>query len=282
MQQLKGIAFVVLALAVTVAGAVDGAPKPGFVTVIGSAAPGCSHADRGAPAPIQGLALKHSGALLGFCNVSEDGALGPLLASGRDIAVYVYINQAEVEYYYGKGVRLFIFGNEPDGDWGTYGSILQQAYPMFQAGAPGSTVIGGNCFSLPPYDGLYQYHAFKDNSDMVGFHCYSDDPATGVSIGSIVSLHNIMDNWGDGSKKIFVGEGWGPKRELRSMPRVSPYVTPSTAEIEAMRDFVVNGWRLRPKLGGYRALLHAERQLGLRLLSLLQRRADRSIRQSER
>ena len=77
---------------------------------------------------------------------------------------------------------------------------------------------------------------------MVGFHCYSDDPATGISIPPVLTLPGIMDSYGDGAKPIFLGEGWGPKRELRSSPRVSPHVPPSLSEIDAMRGFVVNGW----------------------------------------
>ncbi len=217
-------------------------PEPGFVTVIGSALPGHSHADRGAPVPLQALALKYSGAELGYCNISQNGAIDPLIASGRQIAVFAWTNQSEVSYYYNKGIRLFIFGNEPDGDPGTYGSILQQAYPVFQSQAPGSTVIAGNCFGTSPYITLYQNHNFKNNCDQVGFHCYSDEPATGIAIGPVVSLHNIMNTYGDGAKKIFLGEGWGPKREVRSTPRVSPHLPPTLAEIEAMRGFVVNGW----------------------------------------
>lgn len=218
------------------------APRPGFVTVIGSAVPGYSHADRGAPVPLQALAIKHSGAEVGYCNVVQNGAIDPLIETGKPVSAYVYTSQSETTFYYGKGVRLFIFGNEPDGAPGTYGSILQQAYPLFQSVAPGSTVIGGNCYSIPPYTTLYQSYSFKNNCNMVGFHCYSDDPATGISIPAVVSLHNVMNTWSDGSKKMFLGEGWGPKRELRATPRMSPLITPTLSEIQAMRDFVVNGW----------------------------------------
>jgi len=218
------------------------APKPGFVNVIGSAVPGYRHSDHGAPAPMQGLALKHSGAELGYCNIPQDGALDPLIASGRQIAAYIYSEQGELGWYYNKGVRLFIFGNEPDGDPGTYGRILQQTYPAFRSAAPGSVLVAGNCFGISPYEVLYRDRDFKNCSDQVGFHCYSDEPATGINIPAVVSLHELMKNYGDGGKKIFLGEGWGPKRELRTVPRVSPHVPPSVAEIDALRNFVVNGW----------------------------------------
>ena len=245
------VAFLLIAL-VTVGLGASSAPKPGFVTVIGSAAPGASHDDRGAPPQLQGLALKHSGAELGYINVSRDSALDPLLASGKELSAYVYSNQSEVSYYYSKGVRLFVFGNEPDGDWGTYGSILQQAYPLFQTDAPGSTVIGANCFGVSPYDGLYRYYDLKGNCDKLGFHNYSNDPATGLDVSSVVSVHNTMNSWGDGSKLMFLGEGWGPKREITNCARIAPEEPPSNAEIQAMRDFVVNGWRnATTTQGGY-------------------------------
>ena len=239
---LKWTMSIALLVAVGAVPAPCATPKSGFVTVIGSALPGYSHSDRGAPAPLQALALKYSDTQLGYCNVPRNGAIDPLIASGRQIAVYAYMNQSEVTYYYNKGIRLFIFGNEPDGDPGTYGGILQQAYPLFQSGAPGSTVIAGNCYGTSPYTTLYQSYNFKNCCDMVGFHCYSDEPATGIDIRPVVTLHGIMNTYGDGAKKIFLGEGWGPKREVRSTPRVSPYVPPSLAEIDAMRSFVVNGW----------------------------------------
>lgn len=227
-------------------------PKPGFVTVIGSAAPGVSHSDRGAPPQMQGIALKNSGAQLAYCNIPSDSALNPLLASGCEVAAYTYINQSETQWYYNKGVRHFIFGNEPDGSWPSYGDLLRQAYPMFASLLPGSKVIAPNCFGLSPYDGLYASYNLKNSCDMIGFHNYSDDSSNGLSIGAVVSLHGIMESYGDGARKIYLGEGWGPKRELRTCPRISPDLPPTLLEIQQMRDFVINGWHnLNNAIGGY-------------------------------
>ncbi|MGQ9455519.1 MAG: carboxypeptidase regulatory-like domain-containing protein [Armatimonadota bacterium] len=218
-------------------------PRPGFVLVIGRAVPGFSHSDHGAPVQVQALALKHSHALLGYCNVPRNEAIDILLNSGREIVAYVHAEEAELEYYYRKGVRLFIVGNEPDGDPESYGKILERISIYSQTATPDAKLIGGNCFTTPPYETLYQKTHFRESCHMVGFHCYSDEPDTGINVSAVGGLHSIMKKYGDESKLIFLGEGWGPKRELRIVPRVSPYIPPSVSEIEAMRQFLVNGWQ---------------------------------------
>jgi hypothetical protein len=229
-------------VAITLVNSSMGNPKAGFVTVIGRAVAGFGHSDHGASAQVQALALKHAKADLGYCNVPRDAAIDVLLASGREIAGYVHADEKELDYYYRKGVRLFIVGNEPDGDPESYGRILDHLSTYSRMSHPDAKLIGGNCFTTPPYEILYQKSRFRDSCDMVGFHCYSDEPDTGINIWAVNELRKIMKKYGDDRKLIFLGEGWGPKRELRTVPRVSPYVPPSVAEIEAMRQFLVNGW----------------------------------------
>ncbi len=224
-------------------GTAIGAPKPGFVTVIGRAVPGFGHSDHGAPAQVQALALKHSAAQLGYCNVPREAAIDVLLASGREIAGYVHAEEKELDYYYRKGVRLFVVGNEPDGDPEPYGRTLQRIANYAKSSTPEAKLIGGNCFTHGPYETLYQKCGFRESCQLVGFHCYSDEPDTGINIWAVGTLRDIMKKYGDADKPIFLGEGWGPKRELRTVPRISPYVPPSVAEIELMRQFLVNGWK---------------------------------------
>lgn len=252
---MRGYCAVLAAVVVVLVAAsvVVGAPKPGFVTVIGSAAPGVSHADRGAPVQMQALALEHSGAELGYCNILSSSVIDPLLASGCEIAAYVHrgTSQSTGQWLYGLGVHHFIFENEPDGNLPDYAGVLPLAYPLIHGLGPLAVIISGNCFNSGSYSYLYS-QGFKNYSDMVGFHNYSDDPASGIDIGSVVSVHNTMNAYGDGSKPIYLGEGWGPKREVRSCPRISPDIPPTLSEIQAMRDFVVNGWRnLNTSQGGY-------------------------------
>ncbi|MDH7601103.1 MAG: carboxypeptidase regulatory-like domain-containing protein [Armatimonadota bacterium] len=232
----------ILAAGAAAMGAASGTPKPGFVTVIGRAVPGFGHSDHGAPAQVQALALKHSEAQLGYCNVPREAAIDVLLASGREIAGYVHAEEKELDYYYRKGVRLFIVGNEPDGEPEAYGKTLQRIAAYARSSAPEARLIGGNCFTHGPYETLYQKCGFRESCHMVGFHCYSDEPDTGINIGAVGVLREIMKKYGDADKLVFLGEGWGPKRELRTVPRVSPYIPPSVSEITLMRQFLVNGW----------------------------------------
>ena len=187
------------AAAVTLMAAVScdvySAPKPGLLSVLGSAVPGVDHADRGAPAQMQGLALKWSGAELGYCNINTSAAIDPLIASGCEIAAYVArgTSTSTGQWLYGTGIRKLIFENEPDGNLADYMSVLPTAYSIMHSLGPGVSVIAGNCFGSGAYSYLYQ-NGFKNCSDMVGYHNYSDDPATGVDIGSVVSVHNTMNS----------------------------------------------------------------------------------------
>lgn len=224
-------------------------PKPGFVMVLGSAVPGVSHSDRGAPAPLQGLALKYSGGEIGYCNINADLAIDPLVASGKEVVAYVTrgLSSQTGQWLYSKGVRRFIFENEPDGNLSDYLNAMPTGQSAIHAAGAGTQSIMGNCFTSDAYNFLYNHggtytYTFKDYSDIFGFHCYSDEADSGISIGSIVNAHNIMSAYGDGAKPMFIGEGWGPKREIRTCPRLSPDIPPTTQEVQLMRDFIVNGW----------------------------------------
>ncbi|MCC6484506.1 MAG: carboxypeptidase regulatory-like domain-containing protein [Armatimonadetes bacterium] len=225
-------------------------PLFGFVTVTGD-----DGGDDAGPDPrVVGEALKYSGATA-IRATKEEAAYFPLL--GRLGAGYAHrgTKASDIQYFNSLGYTNFIFENEPDGrndpNWATdYMNALSAFYPLMKGVGSSNKVIGGNLFTQS-LNLLYDRN-FKNVSDYIGYHNYSDDPATGINIGEAGYVHGVAVARGDGNKKIFFGEGWGPKREIAGLKRLFPDAEISAAEISTLRNFVVNGyWNLVTQTGSY-------------------------------
>lgn len=233
------VALLVIGLAAGV-GSAD--PYFGFVTVPGS----FTHDDFGPDPRIMGETLRWSAATCVRADIDE-AVKTPLL--GRPGIGYAHtgMDASDIQLFNNHGYYYFIFENEPDGTAGTnpnwaqdYMTRLAAAYPIIKGVSSSNQVIGGNLYTFN-YDLLYDY-GLKANSEQIGFHCYSNDPATGIAIDNVKPVHDVMVSRGDGDKKIFLGEGWGPMRELPGLKRLFPDAAITPGEISMLRDFVVNGY----------------------------------------
>lgn len=231
-------------------GRTEATPLFGYVTVTGDD----GGDDAGPDARIVGEALKYSAATVLRASQAE-APLFPLL--GRFGVGYAsrWTDASDIQFFNSLGYTSFIFENEPDGtnnpSWATdYMNALSAFYPVMKEVSASNTVIGGNLFTHN-LNQLYDRN-FKNVSDYIGYHNYSDDPATGINIGEAGYVHSTAVSRGDGSKKIFFGEGWGPKREIAGLKRLFPDAEISPSEIAALRNFVVNGyWNLVTQTGSY-------------------------------
>ena len=241
---MKAVHIIALATAFHLAIVSAGAAEPvlGFVPVIGSGYPGHVHDDRG-PHPVVLGAVMASSGRVEVINGAYDGFDVPGVIRIAYIAGTP--DPADIEDFNDDGIFHFIYENEPEGagnvNWPTeYMDRLKIAYPIIHGVNDDNVVIAGNLFTND-FARLY-VRGFKDNSDLAGFHNYSDDPATGINMGAAVSVHNTMVAYGDGDKQIFLGEGWGPKRELSSQKRLAPDAEMTPTELTQLRDFIVNGY----------------------------------------
>lgn len=157
-------------------------------------------------------------------------------------AAAAHANKAGIRYFQVPGNEFNLLGRP---DWAQlYVEPLKHIYTAIKAASKDNIVIAGNL----SYGGdevvqaLYDAGA-KDHFDVLDIHAYSNDPRTGVDIFQVVEAHRAMVRNGDGGKQIFLGEGWGPMRELPGITRKSHTEPPSRAEIEALRSFLENGYR---------------------------------------
>lgn len=158
------------------------------------------------------------------------------------------------------GVYHFSFENEPNllarPDWADYYmNRLRHAYAAIKRADARNQIIAGNLSERAAENGqmdmLYD-RGLASYCDVVGYHPYSDNPATGVNIDDVIALRQRMVARGDGHKKMFLSEGWGPKRELSGWPRKIAAERPSRVEINQLRDFMINGYqRLANPRPGY-------------------------------
>lgn len=153
-----------------------------------------------------------------------------------------HANRMGIRYFQVPGNEFNLLGRP---DWARlYVEPLKHIYRAIKAASKDNIVIAGNL----SYGGdevvqaLYDAGA-KDHFDVLDIHAYSNDPRTGVDIFQVVEAHRAMARNGDGGKQIFLGEGWGPMRELPGITRKSHTEPPTEAEIEALRSFLENGYR---------------------------------------
>ncbi len=150
-----------------------------------------------------------------------------------------------------KGIFHFIFENEPNmlprKDWPDYYMRkLKVFYLAAKRVNPANMVIAGNLSERAAasghFDLLYDL-GFSKYCDIVGHHPYNNDPSKGVDMQDVVALRKVMVRRGDGHKQIFLGEGWGPKRNVPGVPRPQPGLVPTRREIESLSAFLRNGYR---------------------------------------
>ena len=160
----------------------------------------------------------------------------------------IYINQ-------NFGPVWVIFENEPNDcrepgwDWDDwYIHCLEHFYEgVHRATAvtgADNKVIGGNLagHQADGYRTLYQHTpGLKELSDVVGCHPYPDHIRDGVKVEDLARMHEHMENYGDGNKKILITEGWGSGRSA-GFDRSSPLVEPTAAEIENMWYGMAKGY----------------------------------------
>lgn len=200
-----------------------------------------------------------------------DEAVAPFRACGKTLVSYCAVGapkwlqvpygspefwrrqEAFFEAYFRRcseaGIFLHIFENEPDGlqgsraDWiEWYLDRLAHCRAAARRVDLRHRLIGGNLFSVRPYHDFYA-RGFKDLCDIVGFHNYSNNPHSGNDLEAVIQLRQVMVEHGDGDKQIFLGEGWGPGRELATVRRNAPHEALSPLEIADLRGYVINGYR---------------------------------------
>lgn len=158
-----------------------------------------------------------------------------------------------------KGIWHFIFENEPNmlprKDWPDYYMRkLKAFYKAAKRVSPRNMVIAGNlserAAAAGHFDLLYD-RGFSKYCDIVGHHPYNNDPSKGLDMEDVVCLRQVMVRRGDAHKQIFLGEGWGPKRNVSGVPRQHPGIVPTRKEIETLAAFLRNGYRelTRPREG---------------------------------
>lgn len=217
-------------------------PLFGFVTVPGHPRGNDVRADP----RVLGNVLKHSNVTCLRTGL-EELETAPL--DDRVGIGYIWGNIEEkwIELYNREGYFYFIFDNEPDGTAGAnpqwaeqYMARLNATYPRVKAVNPENKVIGANLLT-PRLDRLYAL-GLKDVSEVIGYHNYSNDPRSGINMNAIPPIREQPADAGDGDKLIFLGEGWGPARELSGLKRMFPDAAVSAQELQMLRDFVANGY----------------------------------------
>ncbi len=156
-----------------------------------------------------------------------------------------------VRRYVDIGCKYFIFENEPNmygqEDWAVeYMEHLRHFHKIVRGIGSEALIIAGNLSErawVPDgaWETLYRL-GFKEYSDILGYHPYSDDPETGIDIEDAGKTHVIMEKYGDGDKPMFFGEGWGPKRLILQAPRGEKEPV-NDDEILLLHRFLRNGYR---------------------------------------
>ena len=108
-------------------------------------------------------------------------------------------------------------GNEPSltmrSDWAEmymkpvrhYAAAIHRGHPDNQLMA-GALVVGDQ----ERIDALYR-HGFKEHVDILDIHAYATSPGEKryfVGLSQILESHRVLEEHGDGHKKIYLGEGW--------------------------------------------------------------------------
>jgi hypothetical protein len=148
------------------------------------------------------------------------------------------------------GVEYYSCGwNEPElfhftDREGKFLEDLNATVTPLRDGMPDAKVIAGKfCGGDPTTIRSFVGAGFRDNFDVLDIHPYSNDPRTGCAMGGVVTAHETLDELGMGHKRIFLGEGWGPTRNLHQKARSRHDAPVSAEEADFMRQFYWNGYR---------------------------------------
>ena len=158
--------------------------------------------------------------------------------------------EAAAREYASFGVRIFNTGyNEPElfyrSDRETFFvNDLTRMADAIRRGCPGAQIIAGKFSAGDPNIIRSMYaHGFRDNFDILDIHPYSNDPRTGCDMGGVVASHETLDDLEMGQKRIFLGEGWGPGRDLKGSVRLRHDADVPFLEADLMRQMFQNGYR---------------------------------------
>lgn len=115
--------------------------------------------------------------------------------------------------------------------------------PLREA-APEAKVMAGKFSSgSGPLLKSFVKAGMRDNVDVVDIHPYNNDPRTGCDMGGVVEAHQALESEGMGHKQLYLGEGWGPTRNLMQVGRGSYDEPVSEKEADYMRQYFWNGFR---------------------------------------
>lgn len=152
--------------------------------------------------------------------------------------------------YASVGVKYFSLGyNEPECFFRTdkedfFVEHLTHLANAVKRAVPDAQIIAGKFSSGDP--GLirqFYRHGFRDNFDVMDIHPYNNDPVTGCAMGEVVASHQTLEELGMGHKRLFLGEGWGPTRDLKQVVRTKWDEPVSEAEADVTRQYYQNGYR---------------------------------------
>ena len=148
------------------------------------------------------------------------------------------------------GVTHFTLGyNEPEMFFRTdkedyFNTQLTHCANAVRKAVPDAVVVAGRFSSGDPQlVRTFYAHGFRDNFDILDLHTYSNDPVTGTAMGEIVACHEVLAELGMGRKRIFLGEGWGPTRNLPQVKRDKWDEPVSPEEADVTRQYFQNGYR---------------------------------------
>lgn len=158
--------------------------------------------------------------------------------------------EAAAREYASFGVRIFNTGyNEPELFYRSdreafFVNDLTHMANAIRRGCPGAQIIAGKFSAGDPNIIRNMYaHGFRDNFDILDIHPYSNDPRTGCDMGGVVASHETLDDLEMGHKRIFLGEGWGPGRDLKGSDRSRHDANVPFIEADLMRRMFQNGYR---------------------------------------
>ncbi len=148
------------------------------------------------------------------------------------------------------GVDVFSAGyNEPELFYRSdreafFVNDLDHVAAAIRRGNPKARIIAGK-FSGPDPNIIRNMFAagFRDNFDILDVHAYANDPRIGCDMGGVVASHETLVELGMGEKRIYLGEGWGPARDLPGSDRQRYDDPVPFLEADLMRRYFQNGYR---------------------------------------
>lgn len=132
-------------------------------------------------------------------------------------------------------------------DWGElymkpvrhFAQAIHRGHPDNQVMA-GALVVGDRGHINALYD-----HGFKENCDILDIHAYASSPGERryhVGLSQIVESHKVLEEHGDGHKRIFLGEGWSVFPLPEHLDHTKQPPTYTEQDFEAYRKAVVYGY----------------------------------------